>query len=119
MKTETHQTKHTPGPWLDMNSHKPGCRNIAHQDPIDPRHTTFVCELSPSSETDANAQLIAAAPELMEACKYAMELIKLARQYFPKSIQNRHTFQLENTCAALGKAIHHAEAEPCPSTSAK
>lgn len=47
--------------------------------------------------------------ELLEALKYAEELTKVARQYFPKSIKNAHKFQLENTCAIIGKAIHKTE----------
>ena len=48
-------------------------------------------------------------PELLEAAKYALGLVSLARQYFPKSIKNSDTFRLENTCAALGTAIAKAE----------
>lgn len=57
----------------------------------------------------ANAQLIAAAPDLYEACKVAQELVKIARQYFPKSMQNSDKFQLENICATIGKALFKAE----------
>jgi hypothetical protein len=56
-----------------------------------------------------DAPLLAAAPELLEACRYANELIGIARRYFPKSIKNSDRFQLENTCATLGKAIFKAE----------
>jgi hypothetical protein len=47
--------------------------------------------------------------QLVEALKEASELIKIARQYFPKSIKNSHKFQLENTCATIGNAIAKAE----------
>ena len=53
-----------------------------------------------------------AAPDLLEACKYAEGLVKIARQYFPKSIRNSDKFQLENICATIGKAIYKAE-EAC------
>lgn len=49
-------------------------------------------------------------PELLDALKYAYKLIPIARQFFPKSIRNSDTFQLENTCAMVGKAISKAEA---------
>jgi hypothetical protein len=62
-------------------------------------------------EIDKRLALIAAAPEMLEALEYAAEIIKTARQYFPKSIQNSDRFQLENTCASVGKAIVHAKGE--------
>ena len=46
---------------------------------------------------------------LLEACKRAENLIRTARKYFPKSVKNSDKFDLENTCATLGKAIHNAE----------
>jgi len=119
MKTATEQqAKHEPGPW------------ITHGDLIGTAKCDWWHEgnelviaralrYGGTRPTDANARLIAAAPELLEACKFALELIKTARNYFPKSIQNRDKFTLENTCATLGKAIHHAEMEPCPTTPAK
>ncbi len=63
------------------------------------------------NQNSANAQLIAAAPDLLEACKEAFDLIDFARQYFPKSIKNNAKFKLENTCATIGKAIPKAEKE--------
>ena len=62
-------------------------------------------ELHTTEEAEANARLIAAAPDLLEVCKEAFDLIDLARQYFPKSIKNNAKFKLENTCATIGKAI--------------
>ena len=47
--------------------------------------------------------------ELLEALHASEKLIKTARNYFPKSIHNSDRFQLENTAAAVGKAIHNAE----------
>lgn len=49
--------------------------------------------------------------DLLQALDYAKELIPVARQYFPKSIRNPDKFQLENTCATIGKAIHNAESK--------
>jgi hypothetical protein len=48
---------------------------------------------------------------LLEACKCAAELIKTARQHFPKSIHHPDKFQLEHTCACISKAIDKAEGE--------
>jgi hypothetical protein len=52
--------------------------------------------------------LLKAAPEMLKALEYAAKLIETARRYFPKSIKNSDRFQLENTCATIGKAIHNA-----------
>ena len=41
----------------------------------------------------------------IEALKLAAKLIITARKYFPKSIRNSDTFQMEYTCAAINKAI--------------
>lgn len=40
---------------------------------------------------------------LKEALNAASSLVEVARRYFPKSIQNHDRFQLENTCATIGK----------------
>jgi hypothetical protein len=66
-------------------------------------------EADETPESEANAHLIAAAPDMYEALKLTYGLIELARKYFPKSIHNPDKFQLENTCAAIGKAIRKAE----------
>lgn len=57
------------------------------------------------------ATLFAASPELLDALRYASELIPVARKYFPKSIRNRDRFQLENTCATINKAITKVEGQ--------
>ena len=59
-------------------------------------------------EARANARLICAAPELLEACKMAMELIKIARKRFPKSIKHDDKYVLESVCATIGNAINKA-----------
>ena len=53
--------------------------------------------------------LCKSAPDLLLASKYALGTIRIARQYFPKSIKNSDKFTLENTCATLGSAIAKAE----------
>lgn len=53
----------------------------------------------------------AAIPDMIEALERAAELIKIARQYFPKSINKSDTFFLENTCAAINTALHKAKGE--------
>jgi hypothetical protein len=56
-----------------------------------------------------SAALIEAAPDLLQAAEQAVELIKTARRYFPKSVKHRDKFDLELTCAVLGSAIHKAK----------
>lgn len=62
-----------------------------------------------AEEIEEQIPIIAAAPEMLKALEYAASLIKVARQYFPKSVKNSDKFQLENTCAAINKAIAKAE----------
>lgn len=52
------------------------------------------------------ARMFAASPEMFAALKEADEIVKTARQYFPKSIRNSDRFSLELTAAAIGKALH-------------
>jgi hypothetical protein len=57
----------------------------------------------------ANARFIVKAcnnhDKLVEALKLTVEITRIARKYFPKSIQNSDRFTLENTCAAINKAL--------------
>ena len=57
-------------------------------------------------------RLIAAAPAMLDALKYAEDLIRTARRYFPKSIRNSDKFNLENTNAAIVSAISLATIPP-------
>lgn len=54
-------TKHTPGPWLVMGNQRNG-------------HFDFVLPTADDKDFQANARLIAAAPELLEACKVLADL---------------------------------------------
>ena len=53
----------------------------------------------------------AAAPDMLDALKLAEEIVRTARQYFPKSIKNKDTFMLNNYGVAINKAIAKAEVE--------
>ena len=72
----TSETKHTPGPW------KTGCR-MTRVEVLPAGWNAPMCiadcgtKYSPESEEEkcANARLIAAAPELLEACKIALQAI--------------------------------------------
>ena len=122
------KTKHTPAPWTfeiddrrkfggNLNlyisistDYKPvglndGSRSIAAITGMARNEKEF------QEANQANAALIAAAPELLAACEMSAQLIKVARQYFPASIRNSDKFDLENTCAAILKAISKAKGE--------
>ena len=61
------------------------------------------------ADLDAVARAVATGEDAIEALNYAAKLIETARRYFPKSMKNSDKFNLENTCATVGKAIHKAE----------
>jgi type VI protein secretion system component VasF len=66
------KTNHTPGPWKVVDRHiftdEKDYQTIAYTD--DHRNR----QARPAKETEANAQLMAAAPELLEACQRVMQL---------------------------------------------
>jgi hypothetical protein len=59
-------------------------------------------------EAEANAQAIAAVPDLLEALEQARDLIKEARYRFPKSINHPDTLKLCLADAAIGSALAKA-----------
>ena len=70
--------KHTPGPWNLDNNEGFGANNIwAGHFPHGalPVGSLIATVVGDSAEADCNAQLIAAAPELLEACEKAERLI--------------------------------------------
>lgn len=61
------ETKHTPGPWiLHPTAHHPAVRSIGTPD-TGPRRICTVGTMNGNPVDKANARLIAAAPELLEA----------------------------------------------------
>jgi len=115
--------KHTPGPWKvcrTISGEKEDLQFVGTNSDGEKKYNVmieapayFLCGVSGIGKEEClgNAQLIAAAPELLEACEYAYKLIAIARNYFPKSIKHHAAFQLENTCATLGKAIRKAKGQ--------
>ena len=62
------------------------------------------------AENRANARLIAAAPDMLQALKEARSMLETASRYFPKSIKNRDRFELLNVLTnAVEPAIRKAE----------
>lgn len=102
-------TKHTPGPWtvrLDYDNNitqqKPGRHTIRSNDGWNlERIWEGVGTSYTKEQADANARLIAAAPELLQACKDAYEMLDRALAYFPKSIKHSDRFRLLNVTANI------------------
>ncbi len=90
------QTKHTPGPWkvrLGLNEafiDAPGIVCLA-----------VVNSLTDTAEAEVNARLIAAAPELLAACKMVVRLVDDPRSPAAKDPWGDGLTQLE---AAIAKA---------------
>lgn len=89
------KTKHTPGPWTVCEKDNDERLSIEAESP------QFICFVDPCIQRDANANLIAAAPDLFDAlaeCIDALEFIenRTSTQYNPPT--------LDNARAALAKA---------------
>lgn len=95
-------SKHTPGPW-HIDKHKDGIF-------IHDKLAVYIASVTSWGkksekmriESEANAALIAAAPELLEACKKAYAVIELIRE--------RGQGQFVHEGKALFQAISKAEA---------
>lgn len=73
------KTPHTPGPWLSFKAG--GVYSENGREIIFSAHNT---RSGSAEEREANARLIAAAPELLEACRRALALIE-SLPYEPSS----------------------------------
>jgi hypothetical protein len=75
------EIKHTPGPWITDTSHSHEWEGITiWNEPSDPDGiwTTVIAHVVPDQheEHEANAKLIAAAPDLLAACKKMLNLLE-------------------------------------------
>lgn len=98
------ETKHTKGEWAV---------NSANKQEVNSYNGISIADCSKSvvievREKEANAKLIAAAPEMLEAIIKAKEMMETARKYMPKSIKNSDRYEFENANAAIGNAIYKA-----------
>lgn len=104
------KTKHTPGPWLAQGQENvaSGKREWVIKTPeVD--CVSRVIATTPYSKKyndhEANARLIAAAPELLEACQLASAAIKSYQMRLPKSaIWEQDNKDLEIIKKAIAKA---------------
>lgn len=120
------QTAHTPGPWkveqkesavrgmVELNIVYPGGTmaqgfGLKEVDPFVIATVNTVYFEPHMEEALANASLLASSTEMLKALELAAKLIPIARKYFPKSVLKSDKFTLENTCAAIGAAIHKAK----------
>jgi hypothetical protein len=61
------KAQHTPGPW-ETSSFTDVVRNVVEWDICEPGGGDMIAEVAVRPEAEANAALIAAAPELLAAC---------------------------------------------------
>lgn len=67
---------HTPGPWGEVSDEFGWCkRAIAYPDGDDRDHDLCVVQCGDPDELEANARLIAAAPDLLAAARAALRLL--------------------------------------------
>lgn len=101
------QIKHTPGPWK-FEAETKTIRSIPAN-----YWLASVDSWDGAVNHEANARLIASAPEMLEALEYAYKFVTIARKYFPRSIKHGDRLNLEIACATIGNAIHKAKGESC------
>lgn len=104
MKTET---KHTPGPWMTQRSHSGRTIYAETQRDFEIKETRILAFMVrneaqfPVEQSDANARLIAAAPELLAA------LIGMVNRYRDKSLHSTCDASI-SARAAISKAEGNA-----------
>ena len=113
MKTEkTLIAKHTPGPWIMEDFGEVRTKGISGFRALEGGKGVPITRLvrDNSPEGLANAALIAAAPDLLEALREADKMLDIAKRYFPRSIKNGDKFDLLNVQEnVVRKAIAQAE----------
>lgn len=96
---EKKTSKHTPGPWTFDGQHRRVSKNMAVI-----CHVGDLCTDSQWEQDRANARLIAAAPDLLSACRIALEAIKDAH----------HGISTDDREATIEQAIAKAEGTAYP-----
>lgn len=105
MKTETlNKTNHTPGPWVwDCKNHdnreRPFIRCTKNY--FGAEKGASICKIStvlPSLECEANARIIASAPELLEALQ--LDVVFHSRQFVRDSIEEFRAVGYRGPCVS-------------------
>ena len=109
---------HTPGPWhIGSGNGEGSIFADSGRTRLEIGGTTLypICQVNrkwEDEEDEANARLIAAAPDMLQALKDALEIFQTAKRYFPKSVRNADRFNLINIEAnSVRNAIAKATAE--------
>lgn len=89
---------YTKGEWTIINKKKTFSGNIEVREAVDEFGTTYVADCGDHKKSEVNARLIVAAPDLLAACKAALEYLTLSSKL---DWDNILTPQLE---AAIAKA---------------
>ena len=105
--------KHTPGPWLvnRLNTSRKG-RTVRGIYRADGRGTAIAFlngDPGPKAVTDANACLLAAAPELLKAARVAMPWVAIATARDPDTTHPKAISNAEDDLAILRAVIAKAE----------
>lgn len=96
--------KHTPGPWRVQKTL--GCKDITSDERDEYGNKSLICTTAGREEREdrANARLIAAAPELLAACKQALACLNHAPRFStPQGVDSY------DTAALLDRVINKAE----------
>ena len=100
-------TKHTPGPWIPAR--KANCTSCRHPAILrDGGQVATATWQGSEAETDANACLIAAAPDLLHACREAALVLAALSETCPPLIR-----EYEIVSAAIAKAAKATGGTPC------
>jgi len=103
------EQKHTPGPWK-ANLYLGGAYAIDRIAPNGDRLAT-VATVCGALETKANARLIAAAPDLLEACRNAERTIRRLCQMYNEEVDHIDEYleSSDKNIKPIRKAIAKAE----------
>lgn len=95
--------KHTPGPWRVSNGHTYLVHGKA--DPKTDKPYGFVCSVGWTSTTDgkANAYLIAAAPDLLEALKWAIHHCENVCSLADRNDPDKRKFEIAKKAIAMAE----------------
>jgi hypothetical protein len=109
-------SKHTPGPW-NFQGNGYGWRNGEYQSDGNAAngYCPFCAHGESASECVANARLIAAAPELLEACEAAVTMFSVKPDSsLPDDIKAQwgEMFKRDPACRRLLTAIAKAKGQP-------